>query len=198
MARIATPGMGRVRPIYNQGDAPTPDFSLKRIGTGVQEDPPPMRPFTPVSLADERDRLGPPSNDALIRRDGAPQLLLANYQPAGRQVNDWTGAGPARPTVWTERGQTLSPRSGVSQSRFYQNPAAPGTGLHTAVNNDASGSIGSAGRYTDPEVPQQRGRRQNRLLPAAYSGQSYSQTTQVQGQAVRMRVAINQTMQGAR
>jgi hypothetical protein len=106
---------------------------------------------------------------------------VQNWQRAGAPVNDWTHAGPARPTLWFERGQTLSPRSGVSRSRFFQNPAAPGTGLHTQVDNDASGAFGSAGRYLNADVPQMRARRQNRLSPAVYTGQSFSQTTTVQG-----------------
>jgi hypothetical protein len=180
VARIVT-HEPRYRPITGQEDAPTPDFDLKRIGTGVQDDPPPMRPYTAWDVDSQRAHEGPPSNDALIRRDGLPQYLVQNYQRAGAQVNNWTAAGPARPTLWSERGQTLTPRRGVTQSRWFQNPAAPGTGLHTAVNNDASGAIGSAGRYTDADVPQMRARRQNRLSPAVYSGQSFSQTTKLQG-----------------
>lgn len=178
MARIAT--ATRYRPVTGQGDAPDVDHALKRIGTGVQDMPAPMRPWTAWDVDDQRTHEGRPSNDALIRRDGQPQYLVQNYAPAGVQVNNWTAAGPARPTLWTARGQTLTPRQG-GKVRWLQNPAAPGTGLHTAVNNDASGAVGSIGRYADPKVPQMRARRQNRLSPALYNGQSYSQTTKLQG-----------------
>ena len=76
---------------------------------------------------------------------------------------------------------TISPRQG-GKVRFLQNPAAPGTGLHTYVVDDASGAIGTAARYTTPASGvRQTGRRQNRLSPARYVGQSYSQTTRTQG-----------------
>jgi hypothetical protein len=178
MARIQAAGT----PVYRPGQDETlpVDHRLKRIGTGVQDIPDPMRPWTSWDGDDQRTHEGRPSNDALIRRDGLPQYLVQNYVAAGVQVNNWTAAGPARPTLWTARGQTLTPRSG-GKVRWLQNPAAPGTGLHTAVNNDASGAVGSIGRYQDPKVPQMRARRQNRLSPALYSGQSYSQTTKIQG-----------------
>lgn len=186
MARIVT-HRPRPRPIVGQTDAPTPDFNLKRIGTGIQDDPPAMRPWTPASLADQRERTGAPNNDSRIRRDGVPQFLRQNWQRAGAPVNNWTAAGPARPTLWTERGQTLTPRSGVSVSRWLRNPGDPTgqTGLHTQVITDASGKPAdprtSQGRYVDNNVPQMRARRQNRLSPAVYTGQSFSQTTKVQG-----------------
>jgi len=178
MARIRARGAPRYRPRQDQ-TLPV-DHELKRIGTGVQDDPPPMRPYTAASVVDQRERTGYQPNDALIRRDGQPQWLVQNYQAAGAQVNAWTQAGPARPSLWLERGQTLTPRQG-GKVRWLQNPAAPGTGLHTEVNNNASGAIGSAARYADPQVPRMRGRRQNRLHPAVYTGQSYSQTTKITG-----------------
>lgn len=178
MARIVALGAPRYRP--RQDETPPLDHDLKRIGTGVQDTPAPMRPWTGPSVADERELWGAPSNDSLIRRDGVPQYLEQNWQRAGAPVNNWTAAGPARPSLWTIRQQTLTPRQG-GKVRWLQNPAAPGTGLHTEVSNDASGAIGTAGRYTADNVPRMRARRQNRLSPAVYSGQSYSQTTKVQG-----------------
>lgn len=179
MARIAR--AVRYRPLTGQGDAPDVDHDLKRIGTGIQDTPPPMRPWTSWDGDDQRTHEGRPSNDALIRRDGQPQYLVQNYVAAGVQVNNWTAAGPARPTLWTARGQTLTPRQGTSRTQHLRNPVEPESGLHTAVNNNASGAVGSIGRYADPKVPQMRARRQNRLSPALYSGQSYSQTTKLQG-----------------
>lgn len=180
MARIVTPNEPRYRPLRHQGDSPDFDRDLKRIGTGQQDAPAPMRPYTAQSFVDQRTRYSNHAYDSLIRRDGVPQYLVQNYQPAGAQVNNWTAAGPARPTLWTMRMQTITPRSG-GKVRWLQNPAAPGTGLHTEVNNDASGAVGSAGRYSDDNVPQMRVRRQNRLSPAVYTGQSYSQITKIQG-----------------
>lgn len=119
-------------------------------------------------------------NDGLIVRDNTPWQHIQYFVPAGKGVNNWTAAGPPRPSWWM-KNDTISPRSGVSMSRWLQNPAAPGTGLHTQVVDDASGSIGSAARYTTPGVPSQSSRRQNRLSPARYHGQSYSQTTRLQG-----------------
>ena len=179
MARIMAAGVPEIPP--RQDQTPPIDRRLKRIGTGVQDAPPDMRPYTAQSMVDQRLRCSASSNDALIRRDGQPQWLIQNYQRAGAQVNNWTAAGPARPTLWTVRGQTLTPRSG-GKVRWLQNPAAPGTGLHTEVNNDASGAIGTQARYLNPTSGvRQRGRRQNRLSPALYSGQSFSQTTKLQG-----------------
>lgn len=138
-----------------------------------------MRPQTiPHEIADQHTGYQQP-NDQLIRRNNTPWEHIQYYVPAGLGVNNWTGAGPARPSWWM-KNDTISPRSG-GKVRWLQNPAAPGTGLHTYVVDNASGSIGSAARYTDPAVPQQQARRQNRLSPSRYHGQSYSQTTQVQG-----------------
>jgi hypothetical protein len=138
----------------------------------------PMRPQRPSpGLADDRARYSPETNDSLIRRDYTPWYPRATVVPAGTGRASWWAAGPARPEL-AQRNVTVNPRQGNSRSRAMQNPLAPGTGLHTEPQHAA---IGTIARYVNPDNPRMSTARQNRLLPARYTGQSYSQTTLTQG-----------------
>ncbi len=164
-------------------DLVTVDHTTKRwMNDGRGALPPtPMRPaVAPLGMGD-RQRTGyQQPNDALIIRDNTPHQHIQKYSGAGQTVNNWAKAGPPRPSFAVDRADTISPRSG-GKVRWLQNPAAPGTGLHTYVVDDASGAIGSAARYTTAGVPKQSSRRQGRLSSSRYTGQSFSQTTQIQG-----------------
>lgn len=140
---------------------------------------PPMRPDRPApGVADSEARYSPETNDTLIRRDFTEWYpSMAGVVKAGTGRASWWAAGPPRPEL-TTRNVTLNPREGNSRSRFMQNPMAPGTGLHT---NPQQAAVGTIARYVDPRNPRMTTARQNRLSPARYDGQSYSQTTLSQG-----------------
>lgn len=96
------------------------------------------------------------------------------YSPPGDGWVNWTAAGPVRAEL---HGRSASYRemSGNSRSRFPTVPTPTG-GLHT---NPPSGVSRTVPRYV--ETPQMQAARINRLAPARYAGQTYSQTTQLQG-----------------
>ena len=161
----------------------TVDHGTKRWNADGRGAMPPtqMRPrVAPHGIGDRQSTGYQQPNDTRISRDNTPHQHIQYRSSAGRPVNDWAHSGPPRPSLWIN-SVTISPRQG-GKVRYLQNPAAPGTGLHTYVVDDASGAIGSAARYTTPASGvRQTGRRQNRLSPARYVGQSYSQTTRTQG-----------------
>jgi|SRR5262245_868815 len=119
--------------------------------------------------------------DAEIVRERRPWYSIDVRSPVGDSWVDWTAAGPPRPelhmrtTDWREE-------QGASKSRFPFDPNSPTGGRHTMVH---SGVKITTPRYVDSGNPQMRGARINRLSNARYAGQSYSQTTAVQGRAVR-------------
>lgn len=175
----------RRRPAVSQEftDLVTTDHATKRWNNDGRGALPPtvMRPFTaPHGIGDGQSTGYQQPNDGLIARDQTPHQHIQKRSSAGMPVNDWAHSGPPRPSLWI-RSITITPRSG-GKVRWLQNPAAPGTGLHTFVVNDASGALGGANtRMADPAHRGMSSRRQNRLSPARYRGQSYSQTTRIQG-----------------
>lgn len=143
-----------------------------------QQPPPPMNPWpTAPGVADSYARYSPSSNDQQVRRENTPWIPTPNVSVPGTGRASWWAAGPARPSL-EMRSVTTNPRVGNSRSRFAQNPLAPGTGLHTQPRDH---SVGTIQRYVTPGVGKMRPARQNRLSPARYEGQSYSQTTITQG-----------------
>lgn len=146
--------------------------------TRVQTPPPGMRPDRPApGVADQQARYSPETGDTLISRDYTPWYPNPQAIKGGIGRASWYDAGPARPEL-AQRNVTVNPRVGNSRARFMQNPLAPGTGLHT---NPQHAAVGTIARFVDPKTQRMSTARQNRLLPSRYDGQSYSQTTRIQG-----------------
>jgi hypothetical protein len=107
-------------------------------------------------------------------RDRGPFFSAPRFIPPPNNWVDWTGAGPARPELHV-RQATWRPEVGSSRGRFPVVDSPTG-GMHTM---GPSAVARSYPRYV--ETPQMRGARINRLSPGGYSGQTYSQTTRIQG-----------------
>lgn len=114
------------------------------------------------------------SFDSQIVRDRGPFYARPRYVPPPVTWISWTAAGPCRPELGM-RNTTWRNLVGNSRSR-YPVVDSPTTGMHTMITPGVARTVP---RYVS--TPQMRGARINRLLPGQYSGQTYSQTTQLQG-----------------
>lgn len=171
--------MGIVLP--NQ--APPVDRSHRRVTIAPvvpRGAPPPAPP--PHGLADTQERYSPKVSDTLIMRDHTPWYPVQHYTPPGKAGINWAEAGPALPSL-RQRNVTINPMVGNSNTRQLQNPLAPGHGLHTEFPDNWH-TAKTHTRYLLDDSAKIQPWRQNRLSPSRYTGQSYSQTTEVQG-AVR-------------
>lgn len=108
-------------------------------------------------------------------RDKGPFYTAPRYVPPPDTWVDWTEAGPARPELHV-RNSTWRPEVGASRSRFPYVEGSPTGGMHTM---GPAGVARTVARYV--ETPQMSAARINRLSPGQYSGQTYSQTTRLQG-----------------
>jgi hypothetical protein len=115
-------------------------------------------------------------HDRLVVRDKTPWYDRAYMVPPGNGQVSWTKAGPVRPTL-RMRNASYKREQGSSASRFPFVRSSPTGGLHTMGPSSAAVITAPRSRA----VPQMRGPRINRLLPVAYTGQTYSQTTRIQG-----------------
>lgn len=138
-------------------------------------------------------------NDTTIRRQQMPWYPMDTYTPAGDSWVNWTAAGPCRPELHM-RDATYRLMQGNSRTRQLLYPeegpavTAPGyrttpdgriiqpttnirVGLHTDPKRAARITVE---RYTNKN-PRMTTARQDRLRSGQYTGQSYSQTTRVQG-----------------
>lgn len=115
-------------------------------------------------------------NDGTIRRDRTAWFPSDARRGVGTGTVDWTAAGPPRPELHV-RNVTVRTMAGTSRSRALASPIDPTIGLHSATVLTPRGNIE---RYK-AGASAMRGTRTDRLSPARYSGQSYSQTTLVQG-----------------
>lgn len=115
-------------------------------------------------------------NDSQIRRDRTPWYPTSARSGVGTGTVDWTAAGPPRPELHM-RNVTVRIMAGTSRTRNLANPQDPRQGLHSAGIIKPSGNLGriQAGR------PGMKHGRTDRLSPARYRGQTYSQTTVEQG-----------------
>lgn len=115
--------------------------------------------------AGEITTVQPPQNTnaTLIVRARGGYLRESYYLPPAQGMANWTAAGPARNTL-RERNFTWRPI--VAAPRYK--------GLHTNIPIQPRDE---AGRQA------MRPRRQNRLTVQRFRGQTYSQTTQLQGSA---------------
>ncbi len=123
----------------------------------------------------------PGSNqDESLRRQRMPFYSVGQYRAPGQGWVNWTEAGPPRAELHMSTG-TIRPEAGASRSRFPFVPGSPTGGMHTMIPSGPASSQVVPPRYGQSGNPQMRGARQDRLAAARYHGQSYSQTTRVQG-----------------
>jgi hypothetical protein len=127
-------------------------------------------------IEDQHARYPGDEFDTAIRRDRIPWIPRPSYIfPADGWVN-WTACGPIRPTLHM-RCATIREMQGNSNTRQDQDPTNLQRGLHT---NPPDAVARTMPRYVSGN-PQMQPGRQDRLSPAQYNGQSFSQTTVNQG-----------------
>lgn len=112
--------------------------------------------------------------DGLIVRDRGPYYQQPVYLPPANNWVSWTAAGPTRPELHI-RQATLREMEGNTRSR-YPVVNSPSTGMHTQIPSGVSRTVQ---RFV--QTPQMTPGRNDRLRPGQYAGQTYSQTTKVQG-----------------
>jgi len=154
---------------------PPPDRVTPRRGTssgGVAVADGPY--ITPHGMDDNVERTRAKVFDGRILRDRGPYLHVETTMPAGQSWVNWTKAGPVRAELHVSQ-RTYRVRQGSSATR-YPVVDSPTTGRHTDVQAAASRTLG---RYR--ATPQMTARRQGRLRPGQYHGQTYSQLTRIQG-----------------
>lgn len=137
----------------------------------------------PLTLAPgmENDQARYPgtSQDSAVRRDKTPWYHVGQKGNVGDGWVNWTAAGPPRAELHM---RTTTWRDEQGGTRFPFIPSSPTGGRHTMV---PSATTYTTPRYVDSGLPQMTGARINRLAAARYAGQSYSQSTAVQGRAYR-------------
>ena len=129
-------------------------------------------------LETELPRYPGTSFDSGVRRDRMPWYSVSVRSPVGDSWVDWNGAGPPRAELHMRTTEWRA-EAGASTSRYPFIPGSPTGGRHTMTK---AGVDRTLPRYV--ETSQMQGARINRLSSSRYTGQSYSQTTAVQGRAV--------------
>jgi len=139
-----------------------------------------MNPLT-LAVGMENDLARYPGTvyDTGVQRGRQPFYSATLYRPAGDGWVNWTEAGPPRAELHMSTTEWRHEQGGT---RYPFIADSPTNGRHTMVPNGVSRTVQ---RYVGGEVPQMTGARINRLAAARYAGQSYSQTTAVQGRAVK-------------
>jgi hypothetical protein len=143
--------------------------------------------------------------DGGLHREHMPWFKRPAMTPPGQGgYVDWTGAGPIRASLHM-RDVTINRAQGTDNTRA-QDPVPTGYGIQSGTGESMRRQLGPD--YGRPEVPinttphglhsrsvkkrltgirrsqltpQMQPARQNRLRPSPYVGQSFSQTTTVQG-----------------
>jgi hypothetical protein len=176
-------------PLLSTPRAPYDRFTARHAGAGGSAggpaDPPGIgRAITP-GLVDGRIREGDGANtwDRLVQHERMPWYHLPYAVGQADTLTDWTMSGPIRPSL-NMRQATVRKLVGTDATRNYDPHPKPreagtadqGHGMHT--NPTLSARLTQA-RYRN--TVQQQPARINRLAAARYAGQSYSQTTRVQG-----------------
>lgn len=131
-----------------------------------------------AAIADDPRYIGD-VNDSQIRRDRTPWFPTKAVSGVGTGTVNWSENAPYRPELHM-RDVTIRRMAGTDQTRAFANPVDPSVGLHTNPKVRPSGNLE---RYGAGGAVMKNGRN-DRLSPARYNGQSYSQTTLEQG-AVR-------------
>lgn len=116
--------------------------------------------------------------DAQIRRANGPWYPSDNLHGVGTGTVNWTACGPPRPEMHFRQLFALRQMAGTSATRFLKSPVDPKLGLHSTPPKPRK--MGNLERI-EARAPQIRRGRRDRLSQARYTGQSYSQTTRVQG-----------------
>lgn len=139
----------------------------------------------PLTLApgmeNEQSRYPNMTANEAVKYERAPFYSAECRSPVGNSWVDWTAAGPPRAELHM-RCVTFRIEEGTSASRYPFIPSSPTGGRHTMTPNAVSRTTP---RYVDSGLPQMTSARVDRLAAARYAGQSYSQTTAVQGRSVR-------------
>lgn len=116
-------------------------------------------------------------NDGQIMRDRTPWFSTPSpRRGVGTGAPDWSLSGPPRPELHM-RNVTVRTMAGTSRTRALLNPLDPTVGLHSQTPRKPAGNLQRYQAGGDAIRPG----RLNRLSPARYVGQSYSQTTLLQG-----------------
>lgn len=117
------------------------------------------------------------ANDSQIQRDRTAWFPTdSGPRGVGTGTVNWSLCAPPRPELHV-RNVTYRRMAGTSQTRALTNPLDPTVGLHSQTPHKPSGNLE---RYVAGGQTIKPGRL-NRLSPARYAGQSYSQTTLLQG-----------------
>lgn len=170
---------------------PTPDLSarqrsphpidkrsMRRMESGGGYDT--THPLTLApGLETELTRYPGTEYDAGVRRDRMPFYSVGVRSAVGDSWVNWTAAGPPRAELHMRTTQWRQ-EAGRGSTRYPVVPGSPTGGMHTMVK---SGVDRTLPRFQ--ETQQMRGARINRLASSRYTGQSYSQTTAVQGSGNR-------------
>lgn len=138
-------------------------------------------------------------NDTRIARQKTPWWPTPHYTPAGESWVNWTAAGPVRPELNMRMVNTRI-MEGTSNTRNLQDPRSDATVTAPGYRSTPDGRIEQpkrpirVGLHTDPkrfqltnvqrfaQIPARMSTaRQDRLRSGQYTGQSYSQTTRIQG-----------------
>lgn len=148
-------------------------WSARRLESGGGYDTATGRTLAP-GIDNELTRYPGTVYDDDVTRDRHPYYQRATYMPPGNGWVNWTAAGPPRPELHM-RNATLRTMVGNTESR-YPVVNSPSTGMHTEIPSGVSRTVP---RFVT--TPQMTAARQFRLRPGQYAGQTYSQTTQIQG-----------------
>lgn len=116
------------------------------------------------------------ANDTRIVRERIPWMSSGRVTGVGTGTVDWSACGPPRPELHM-RNVSYRVMAGTSRTRAMADPRDPSIGLHSKTPTRPMGNLG---RYQAGGQVMRPGRT-DRLSPARYTGQSYSQTTLTQG-----------------
>lgn len=166
----------------------TPDSTLGAIDrhadrAGGPPEPPGIGRFIPRwSDTPTRTREGVNGNEQTIQHERTP-WYDQDYSTSNHDtLVNWVDCGPIRPSLHM-RNVTVNRQVGTSATRFFDpHPISQfgtqdqGHGMHTNPEPTKK-----ATNRNFRARQQQQPARINRLSPAVYTGQSYSQTTVVQG-----------------
>lgn len=158
-------------------EPPVDRRSFRRLQSGGGYEEPDPRTLA-VGIEDEKARYPGTVFDTEIVRDRGPYFQHPRVPRPGDGWVNWTAAGPLRPELH-QRSVSFRTMVGNSASR-YPVVATPTTGMHTM---GPAGVARTVERYVT--TPQMTAARPFRLSPGQYNGQTYSQTTRLQGRGRR-------------